>query len=249
MVLLPAISALPTQVWAAPSGQALAGGQQDVIPPAAAQFSPPLGFRDGQVYAPHVEYDAQGNLVEDTRFGVQNPDMVGQTCFGASWDQVYHAGEDLYRVDGASAVGAEVTAVADGTVVYANPNLDYPGLVVIIAHALASGRTIYSMYAHIDRDSLAVYAGQAVVRGQRLGKVMYQAYSGRSPARHPSGDDSHLHFEMRYFLDGRDIYGTAYSDCNGLVAGRGYTYPQRPVDFPAPGAGYADPASFIGGNS
>jgi murein DD-endopeptidase MepM/ murein hydrolase activator NlpD len=204
-----------------------------------AGFGPPLGMHDGHTYVPHHVVGG-GQLIEDTNYGVQNPDLQGNTCFGVAWDQLYHSGQDLYRTDGSTA-GAEISAVADGTVIYANPHLNYPGLVVIIEHTLPSGEKLYSVYAHIDDNSLAVEAGQQVTRGQRLGAVMYQAYSGRFPQRHPDGDDSHLHFELRHFPDGRAIYRD-YPACNGLAAGRGYTYPQKPDDFPAPGAGYVDPA-------
>ncbi len=218
-----------TGVWQPASGQLL-------LP---AGFSPPLGLHDGHPYATHHVEDG-GQVIEDTNYGTQNPDMQGETCFGVGWEKLYHAGQDLYRTDGSTA-GAEVTAVAGGTVTYANPTLNYPGLVVIVQHTLPSGETLYSVYAHIDDNSLAVGAGQQVAAGQRLGAVMYQAYSGRFPERHPDHDDSHLHFELRRFADARDIYPD-HPACNGLVAGRGYTYPQKPDDFPAPGAGYVDPA-------
>jgi hypothetical protein len=65
---------------------------------------------------------------------------------------------------------------------------------------------------------------------------MKQAYTGRHPSIHPSGDDSPLHFELRRFYSARDIYH-AHPACNGLIPGRGYTYPELPDDFPAPGAG------------
>jgi murein DD-endopeptidase MepM/ murein hydrolase activator NlpD len=216
--------------------------------PGANGFSPPLGFRDGHLYGVHIEYDASGALVENTDYAAQNPDLQGATCFGVPWQQLYHSGQDLYRADGQSTAGAEVTAIGDGKVVYANPNLNYPGLVVIIEHAPAAGTpvsgTLYSVYAHLDDNSLSVTAGETVTRGQRLGTVMYQMYTGRFPQRHPSGDDSHLHFEIRRFFSGRNIY-TAYPACNGLIAGRGYTYPQPPDDFPSPGAGYVNPSSQL----
>jgi murein DD-endopeptidase MepM/ murein hydrolase activator NlpD len=205
-------------------------------------FSPPLGFRDGHQYAIHDVRDANGTLIEDTGYGVQNPDMQGPTCFGVPWQYLYHTGQDLYRADGQSAEGAEITAIGDGKVVYANPNLNYPGLVVIIEHAMPDGSKLYSLYAHIDDNSLAVKMGDTVTRGQRLGTVMYQMYTGRYPARHPSGDDSHLHCEIRHFFSARDIY-TAHPACNGLIPGRGYTYPQLPSSFPAPDQGYVDPSS------
>jgi hypothetical protein len=207
------------------------------------QVSPPLGYSDGQHYAPRVERNAAGALLEDTSYGVQNPDLAGSTCFGQPWEILYHAGQDLYRADGSSTAGAEVTAVAGGRVAYANPNLNYPGLVVIIEHD-GGGNKLYSVYAHLDDNSLVVEEGQEVRRGDKLGEVMFQAYTGRNPELHPSGNDSHLHFELRAFYSGRNIYADAPA-CNGLVAGRGYTYPEQPGDFPRPGQGYLDPAGQI----
>ena len=207
-------------------------------------FSPPLGFRDNVEYAPRVQKDG-GRLIEDTNYDVQNPDLKGNTCFGAAWEKLWHAGADLYRTDGKSTAGAEVTSVADGTVAYANPDINYPGLVVIVEHKEA-GDTLFSVYAHLDDNSLAVSKGQHVKRGDKLGAVLRQAYTGRFPEQHKSGDDSHLHFEMRKFLNGRDIYKRA-PDCNGLVAGRGYTYPEHPGQFPKADEGYVDPAEALGG--
>jgi murein DD-endopeptidase MepM/ murein hydrolase activator NlpD len=206
-------------------------------------MSPPLGYEDGHAYAPRVLRQA-GRLIEDTRYAVQNPDLKGTTCFGIAWEELYHAGQDLYRADGESTAGAEVTAVADGTVVYADPDLNYPGLAVIIEHALPDDEVLYSVYAHLDDNSLEVSEGQTVHRGDLLGEVMYIAYSGRFPEQHPSGDDSHLHFELRRFQSARRIY-TDYPACNGLIVGRGYTYPAEPGDFPAPGQGYVDPEEWL----
>lgn len=211
---------------------------------AADVFSPPLGYRDGLSYGPRVTYNNEGKLIEDTDYGVQNPDLQGGTCFGIEFSQLYHAGADWYRQDGNSTTGAEVTAVAAGIVRYADPNMNYPGLVVIIEHLLTSGDKIYSVYAHLADDSLEVEAGQAVARGQRLGEVMYLDYTGRYPEYHPSGDDSHLHYEIRYFYNGRDIYPN-HPACNGIIPGRGYTYPETPDKFPSLHANYADPAVFV----
>jgi murein DD-endopeptidase MepM/ murein hydrolase activator NlpD len=214
--------------------------------PVAGAFSPPLGFGDGLSYEPRITYNNEGQLIENTDYGVKNPDMQGETCFGVNFEQIYHAGEDWYRADGESTVGAEVTAVADGIVAFADPNMNYPGLVVIIEHALASGQKIYSVYAHLDDSSLEVEAGQIVRRGQRLGEVMYQDYTGRYPEYHPSGDDSHLHYELRDFYSGRNIYANQ-PGCNGLIPGRGYTYPEIPDNFPASEPSYNDPMAFIQG--
>lgn len=208
------------------------------------QFGPPLGANDGVEYAPRVLKDGE-RLIEDTNYGVKNPDLRGGTCFGVPWETIWHAGQDLYRADGESTAGAEVAAVADGVVAYANPDLNYPGLVVIVEHEV-DGKKLYSVYAHLDDNSLAVAKGDEVRRGDRLGAVLKMAYTGRYPEYHPSGDDSHLHFEMREFLNARNIYDQAPA-CNGLVAGRGYTYPERPGDFPSAEASYVDPAEWVGG--
>jgi len=207
-------------------------------------FSPPLSFRDGLSYEPRITYNNEGQLIENTDYGIKNPDLQGDTCFRVNFDQIYHAGEDWYRADGNSTAGAEVTAVANGTVAFADPNMNYPGLVVIIEHTLTLGQKVYSVYAHLDDSSLEVEAGQVVLRGQRLAEVMYQDYTGRYPEYHPSGDDSHLHYELRHFYNGRDIY-SAYPNCNGLIPGRGYTHPETPDNFPGPKANYTDPATFI----
>jgi murein DD-endopeptidase MepM/ murein hydrolase activator NlpD len=228
-----------------PSSPSAASAETEEEPlPVAEVFSPPMGYRDGLSYAPRITY-VSGNLIQNTDYGIMNPELVGTTCFGIAWQKIYHAGEDLYREDAESTEGTEVTAVADGRVVYANPFTNYPGLVVIIEHGLPSEQRIYSVYSHLDDDSLAVTAGDVVTRGQRLGTVLYMRYTGRYPEHNPSGeDDSHLHFEMRYFYDARNIY-TSYPACNGSTPGRGYTYPEHPDDFPTPGAGYTDPSTFI----
>jgi murein DD-endopeptidase MepM/ murein hydrolase activator NlpD len=220
----------------------LARAEGEYVPPAT-EFSRPLGYRDGDGYAPRMTY-AGGVLIENTNYGIRNMDLVGVKCFGATWDQLYHAGEDLYRTDGTSTAGAEVTAIADGRVAYANPFLNYPGLVVILAHRLPAGDLIYSVYAHIDDNSIEVAEGDIVKRGQRLGAVLYQSYAGRYPEFHLDGDDSHLHFEIRHFMDASTIYA-GFPACNGLIPGVGYTYPRHPNDFPAPGAGYVNPSTFL----
>jgi hypothetical protein len=94
-----------------------------------------------------------------------------------------HTGENWYAVTG-NASGADVLAVADGEVVYAD--YDYPGRVVILSH----GPNLYSMYGHLD-PAIAVEIGQSVQRGQRISAVL---------ARSDDLNRSHLHFEIRTFL-------------------------------------------------
>ncbi len=213
-------------------------------------FSDPFGvMMPHSRYQPRITRNGSGALIEDTSYGVLNPDMAGSTCFGVDWSRIYHAGEDLYAGPAGSSVStenAEVRAVADGVVVFAPSVFNYPGFVVIIEHTLRSGEKVYSVYAHL-KGPLNVVAGQQVERGQLLGKVMYFAYTGNYPQYHPSGDDSHLHFEIRQFYSGTSIYPYPYNYCNkpGNVPGVGYTYPSGPDVFPDSSQHYINPFVFI----
>ncbi len=126
----------------------------------------------------------------------------------------WHTGEDWYALDGTTA-GAEVSAVADGEIVYAD--YDYPGRVVIVRH----NEALFSMYGHLD-PALRVDSG-LVSRGQVLGTVL-----DRDDDRAPS----HLHFEVRRFLTEPEVNGpsprygfTCGPDC---PPGPGYW----PIDAP-----------------
>jgi murein DD-endopeptidase MepM/ murein hydrolase activator NlpD len=209
-------------------------------------FSPPLGFSDNLHYGPRIAYDNSGLLIENTDYGNQNPDLSGySTCFDKEMRLLLHAGEDWYRKDGQSTSGAIVTAIANGLVYNVNPG-PYPGNAIVLEHSLPSGQYVYSVYMHIENVPPEISNGQSVVRGQRLGTVMYQAYNGLYPAYHPSGDDSHLHFEIRYFDSAASIYSD-HPACNkGDVPGRGYTYPDYPPDtYPNSSQHYTDPTSFL----
>ena len=181
-------------------------------------------------------------MIENSAYGVKNPDMIGITCFGIDWGSIYHAGADWYRADGQSTAQAEVTAMADGIVMYINYN--FPGGILLIEHSLPPDgvKKIYSVYGHLNPNSLTVSKNQVVTRGQRLGTVLKQYYDGRYTPYH---DDSHLHFEMRYFYNASNIYNQA--DCNGYLPGRGYTYPQHPDNFPPSlSLHYTDPVGYLG---
>lgn len=191
----------------------------------AMNFSPPLGYRDNYAYGALSYMD----------YGVKNPYLSGIRCFGVDWSQLYHAGEDWFRIDENGAIvpipGAEVTAVADGTVIWAQP-IVYPGRVVIVEHSDPfSTRAIYSVYSHLTAP-LDVQEGGMVIRGQRIGTVLDQQ------------NNSHLHWEIRYFADGTNIYPN-YPPCNGTYPGRGYTYPEHPDNFPSSTTGYTDPLTFV----
>lgn len=210
-------------------------------------------LRDGAYkYGPILQYYGDPPvIVEDTRYGIKNPDLGSAIkCFGQPWNQLYHAGEDWYRFDKNTGqmldtAGTEVKAVGDGKVVYKSDNI-YPGYALIIEHTLSSPQNghdqIYSVYMHLEQTF--VISGQVINKGTPVGTVLFQPWSGTNPDPNRPSYDSHLHWEMRYFFDGSNIYDHA-PNCNGLVGGRGYTYPQHPDDFPV-GAPYVNPSAFIG---
>ncbi|HET7094534.1 MAG TPA: M23 family metallopeptidase [Thermomicrobiales bacterium] len=118
---------------------------------------------------------------------------IGYACENAAYyPGWWHTGENWRAVAG-DTFGAEVYAVADGVVAFADS--DYPGRVVIVRHAA----DLYSMYGHLDY-ALDVAVGQQVTRGQRLGTVLRRS---DEPGR------SHLHFELRAFYIRDDVNGTS----------------------------------------
>lgn len=201
-----------------------------VGPAVADQFQSPFNLPST------TQYDSQWNIItSDTRYGIRNLALPGtpRKCFNVTWPRMLHSGLDLYRADNVDATGLTVYAVADGQVAFYDPAYaSYPGRVVIVSHLLADGKTIYSMYAHLG--TVSVTQGQLVARGQPIGTILYQP------------GDSHLHLEMRWFLDGHNIY-PANTSCNSVPSfyyGRGYTYLIHPDRFPS-ASGYVNPDAFI----
>lgn len=212
-------------------------------------FTYPLRSGQGVNYGIPAGLIVADTHVEWLGYGIRNLDQWGVKCYGVDWSRMIHTGEDWYRLDGATTAGTPVYAVADGVVAKHNPGINYPGNVVIIRHRLADGRDLYSMYGHIT--NVRVIEGQSVTLGQQIGTVLNQGYTGRTPSQHTS-IDAHLHFEMRWFLDGTNIYtpGTNgynynYPGCTYAYPGRGYTYIIHPDNYPYPGKGYIEPSAFI----
>ncbi len=85
-------------------------------------------------------------------------------------------------IDIAAATGAPVFAADSGVVVYAGPIGGGYGNMIMIDH----GNGYHTLYAHLD--SIAVYCGQSVYQGNRIGAA---GSTGRSTG-------PHLHFEVRY---------------------------------------------------
>jgi murein DD-endopeptidase MepM/ murein hydrolase activator NlpD len=220
-------------------------------PPIATVFTYPLRSGNGVNYGVPTGIVVGGTRLEWLDYAIRNLDQWRLKCYGVDWTRMIHTGEDWYRDDylTVNTAGSPVYAVADGVVELHNPGISYPGNVVIIRHKLPDGRSIYSMYGHIT--NVRVTVGQQVTRGQQIATVYNQGYVGRTTNRHPSWD-SHMHFEMRWFRDGTNIYvpgtnayGYNYPGCTYAYPGRGYTYIIHPDAYPYPGAGYVDGSDFI----
>jgi len=213
-------------------------------PPLATVFDFPL--LPAQAYGPYIQ-GVTGPLAVDTRYGVQNPAQGNRSnCFRdvngdrVPFSQLYHAGVDLFALDEAGKVvwgrasGVPVHAVADGTVVFVL-DAGNEGEIIGIEHLLADEGRVYSVYWHV-RDPL-VQAGQPVARGQVIAAV------------HDMGLNSHLHWEMRTFLDGSHIFpeGTAGArgTCNRQISGVGYTWDDDPAHAHPDYYGYLDPIAFV----
>jgi murein DD-endopeptidase MepM/ murein hydrolase activator NlpD len=212
-------------------------------PPIADGFDYPL--LPAESFGPYVQ-GVTGPLAVDTRYGAQNPAQGDRSnCFRDAggdtvpFSQLYHAGVDLFALDGAGqltwgeATHAPVHAVADGVVVSVL-NAGSEGHIVIVEHLLADASNVYSVYWHTDH--VQVQPGQPVTRGQIVAVVK------------DMGLNSHLHWEMRTFRDGSDLFpaGTAGAGrCNGHEAGVGYTWDDDPARAHPDFYGYLDPLAFV----
>jgi hypothetical protein len=213
-------------------------------PSVAESFDFPL--LPAEAYGPYVR-GVTGPLAVDTRYGAQNPAMGDRAnCFRdindgeVPFSQLYHVGLDLFALDGSGqAVWGDVAhrpvqAVADGVVFFIQ-DAGADGHILIVEHLLADGRTVYSVYWHVDQ--VQVREGQPVTCGQVIAVVYH------------NGLNSHLHWEMRTFGDGSDLFapGTAGArgDCNGRVAGVGYTWDDDAERALPDAYGYLDPVAFV----
>jgi len=131
--------------------------------------------------------------------------------FAIDWMQLDDQGRfvhgDAGDVHNYTSYGADILAVADGTVVDTENELDEqkPGTLpdpktITVENVLGNhvildlGQGVYAMYAHMQKDSVTVHAGDHVKRGQVLGKL---GNTGNTSA-------PHLHFQL---MDGPSALG------------------------------------------
>ena len=217
-----------------------------VTPQPADRFDFPL---DPARYGPYV-YGVSGPGKVDTRYGVQNPGLGddGKCFVDAAGHKVpfrllYHAGEDWFLLDGQGQVtgdaqGHPVRAVANGLVVW-KQDIGAQGKIVVIEHLLADGAGtpahVWSAYWHVDDVPVAV--GSIVYRGDVIGVVADQGYN------------SHIHWEIRTWFDGTNLYPPTTAGgrgtCNGRAPALGYTWDDIPARAVPDYWGYRDPVKFI----
>ena len=143
--------------------------------PKARRFDPPMGSEHGGLV-----YNAQ-------KYWEMNEKRGG-----------HHTGDDLNGIGGMNTdLGDAVYSTADGLVLYAGEPSPGWGKLIVIAHKAPDGKTLHSMYAHLNR--IDVNPGALVARGGKIGTV------GTANGYYPA----HLHFEMRA-SDGVDI-GAGYA--------------------------------------
>jgi murein DD-endopeptidase MepM/ murein hydrolase activator NlpD len=156
------------------------------------------------------------------------------------FDQLYHAGEDWFAIDqdgqvkGREGSGAPVHAIANG-VVTGIQAVSRDGYAVIVEHHLPEGDQVWSIYWHVSGVQVAV--GEAVTLGQCFAYIQNQGFN------------SHLHWEIRTFGDGRDLFppnsAGGRGKCNGYMIGVGYTWDDDPVRAWPEAWGYLNPVAFV----
>ena len=228
----------------APASAALPPYTPWPTPPVADRFDYPLQpIKDYAAYAQGIT----GPRGIDTRYGAQNPALGHRdNCFRdragspVAFSELHHAGVDLFArgplgtFSWGAVAGAPVHAVGDG-VVAAALDAGAEGQILITEHLLPDGGEVYAVYWHVSH--LRVGLGQAVARGQVVAQV------------HDQGLNSHLHWEMRSFLDGGSLFpletAGARGSCNGHLAGVAYTWDDVQERAHPDFYGYLDPMAFV----
>jgi murein DD-endopeptidase MepM/ murein hydrolase activator NlpD len=212
-------------------------------PPPVDRFDFPL---DPNQFGPYV-YKVTGPLNVDTRYGVQNPGLGSAgKCFvdengrKVPFAELYHAGEDWFKfdahhqVDPGAANGEPVHAIANGLVTW-KQDTGREGWIITIEHLLTDGSKVWSAYWHVTRPTVSF--GQIVYRGDVIGNIADQ------------GDNSHLHWEIRTWSDGSNLFPPTSAGgrgtCNGRIPALGYTWDDLLARASPNAWGYLDPVKFI----
>ncbi len=197
-------------------------------------------------FGPYV-HNVTGPLNVDTRYGVQNPGLGSAgKCFvdengrKVPFAELYHAGEDWFKfdahhqIDPGAAKGEAVHAVANGLVTW-KQDTGAEGWVITIEHLLADGSKVWSAYWHITTPTASF--GQIVYRGDVIGTIADR------------GDNSHLHWEIRTWSDGSNLFPPTSAGgrgtCNGRIPALGYTWDDLLARASPNAWGYLDPVKFI----
>ena len=122
-------------------------------------------------------------FVNDANSPIQWPFAVG---VGMSYGFGARSGSMHEGIDFTPGAGAQVQAIAEGTVRVATESGGGYGVHVYIDHVI-DGQKISSHYAHMQYGSLQVVEGQHVMAGDPVGKT---GNTGRSYG-------AHMHFELR----------------------------------------------------
>jgi murein DD-endopeptidase MepM/ murein hydrolase activator NlpD len=209
----------------------------------ADHFAFPL---DSNQFGPYV-HNVTGPLNVDTRYGVQNPGLGSAgKCFvdengrKVPFAELYHAGEDWFKfdarrqVDPGAASGEPVRAVANGLVTW-KQDIGAEGWVITIEHLLADGSKVWSAYWHVAEPEVSF--GQIVYRGDIIGKIADR------------GMNSHLHWEIRTWGDGSNLFPPTSAGgrgtCNGRIPALGYTWDDLLARASPNAWGYLDPVQFV----
>lgn len=155
-----------------------------------------------------------------------------------------HLGEDWnYYLGGDSELDpstpSDVYAISNGEVVFSGTSPGY-GNVVIVEHLLPSGEfggTVYSLYAHLQPDSITVEAGDFVEKSEVIGAAGDTGLSEEEYA--------HLHFEMFYGDWGLALDEAGYAQKTTVIAGEDGGMPTLALSQDYPGIVWINPTEFI----
>ena len=171
-------------------------------------------------------------LFGDDPLGLGLHELLGQIDLTDEHGDALHV--VLLQVDPGAARGEAVRAVANGLVTW-KQNIGAEGWVITIEHLLADGSKVWSAYWHVTEPPVSF--GQIVYRGDVIGRITDR------------GDNSHLHWEIRTWSDGSNLFPPTSAGgrgtCNGRIPALGYTWDDLLARASPNAWGYVDPVKFV----